>query len=205
VAKVFTMLAVSVDGFIAGPDDGPQLPLGRNGAQLFDFFEGKFGDTPSEFYPRFRMSRLSAEFFDKIARRGGAVISGRRTYDITNGWGGDSPLPGTPLFVLTHSVPEHRTVGPTPQTFVLDGIESAVAQATAAANGKDVSVMGSAPVQECVRAGLLDEIHLHLIPVLLGGGVRLFDHLGTEPTQLECIGVVDAPGVTHLSYRVSHS
>jgi dihydrofolate reductase len=107
--------------------------------------------------------------------------------------------------LLTHSVPEHRTVGPTPQTFVLDGIESAVAQATEAANGKDVSVMGSAPVQECVRAGLLDEIHIHLIPVLLGGGVRLFDHLGTEPTQLECIGVVDAPGVTHLSYRVLHS
>lgn len=85
---------------------------------------------------------------------------------------------------------------------MLDGIESAVGQATAAANGKDVSVMGSAPVQACLHAGLLDEIHLHLIPVLLGGGVRLFDHLGPDSIELECIGVVNAPGVTHLSYDV---
>jgi dihydrofolate reductase len=201
MAKVFTMLAASVDGFIAGPDDGPQFPLGRNGEQLFDFFES--GDTPSAFYPRFRMSRPSVQFFDALAARTGAVVSGRRTYDITNGWSGDSPLPGTPLFVLTHSVPEHPPTGQTPQTFVLDGIENAVAQAQAAANGKDVSVMGSAPVQECLRAGLLDEIHLHLIPVLLGGGVRLFDQLGSQPIPLECIAVVGAPGVTHLSYRVS--
>lgn len=201
MGKVFTMLAMSVDGFIAGPDDGLTLPLGRNGTQLFEFYAS--GDTASDFYPRFRMSRPSVQFFDAMARRAGAVVTGRRTYDITHGWGGDSPLPGTPLFVLTHSVPEDPPVGPTPQTFVLDGIESAVAQAKEAARGKDVSLMGSAPVQESLRSGLLDEIHLHLIPVLLGGGVRLFDHLGSESTRLECIGVVDAPGVTHLSYRVT--
>jgi hypothetical protein len=82
MAKVFTMLAVSVDGFIAGPDDGPDLPLGRDGSQLFDFFES--GNTPSAFYPQFRMQRPSAEFFDAMANRTGAVVSGRRTYDITN-------------------------------------------------------------------------------------------------------------------------
>jgi len=106
MAKTFTMLAASVDGFIAGPDDGAELPLGRNGSQLFDFFAA--GDTPSGFYPQFRMSSPSVGFFDGLARGTGAVISGRRTYDITNGWGGDSPLPGTPLFVLTHSAPRTR-------------------------------------------------------------------------------------------------
>jgi dihydrofolate reductase len=87
-------------------------------------------------------------------------------------------------------------------TFVTDGIESAVEQATAAAGGKDVSLMGAAAVQHALRAGLLDEIEIHLIPVLLCGGVRLLDHLGDHPVELERIEVVDAPGVTHLRYRV---
>lgn len=200
MAKVFTMHATSLDGYIAGPDDGPGAPLGTNGSRLFEFFYN--GDTPSRFYDQFKMSAASAGFFDKVASRGGAVISGRRTYDITNGWGGDSPLPGTPLFVLTHQPPADPPVGDTPQTFVTDGIESAVEQAKAAAGDKDVSVMGSAAVQECLRAGLLDEIHLHLIPVVLGGGVRTLDNVGSKLFELECFEVVDAPGVTHLSYRV---
>jgi dihydrofolate reductase len=200
MAKVFTMHATSLDGYIAGPEDGPGQPLGKNGERLFEFFYS--GDTPSRFYDQFKMSAASAAFFDRIASRCGSTISGRRTYDIANGWGGDSPLSGTPVFVLTHQPPTDPPVGPTPQTFVTDGIESAVDQAKAAAGGQDVSVMGSAAVQECLKAGLLDEIHLHLIPVVLGGGVRTLDHVGSTPFELECFDVVDAPGVTHLSYRV---
>jgi dihydrofolate reductase len=200
MAKVFTMHSTSLDGYIAGPDDGPGAPLGTNGDRLFEWFSD--GDTPSRFYDQFKMSAVSAAFFDGMAARSGAAICGRRTYDIANGFGGDSPLPGTPLFVLTHQPPADPPTGPTPQTFVTDGIERAVEQAKAAAGEQDVSVMGSAAVQECLRAGLLDEIHVHQIPVVLGGGVRTLDHLGPEPIELECIGVVDAPGVTHLSYRV---
>ena len=92
--------------------------------------------------------------------------------------------------------------GKSTYTFVTDGIESAVEQARAAAGGKDVSLMGAAAVQQALRAGLLDEIEIHLIPVLLAGGVRLLDHIGDDPVELERLEVVDAPGVTHLHYRV---
>jgi dihydrofolate reductase len=200
MAKVLTALAISVDGYIAGPDDSTEQPLGINGSRLFDWFFQ--GDTPSKFYRQFQMSASSAQFFDAFTSRCGAIITGRRTYDLVNGWSGTGPLPGTPLFVLTHREPEERPVGDPPYVYVTDGIESAVQQAMSAAQGKDVGVMGSAGVQQCLRAGLLDEIHLHLVPVLLGSGVRLFDHLGPDHIELKCIGVVDAPGVTHVSYRV---
>jgi dihydrofolate reductase len=197
---VLTTHSTSLDGFIAGPDDGPQQPLGTNGSRLFEWFFN--GDTSSRFYDRFRMSAASAAFFDEIAGRCGATITGRHTYDIAGAWGGDGPLPGAPVFILTHHVPDDPPVGTATYTYVTDGIESAVDQAKAAAGGKDVSVMGSAAVQQCLQAGLLDEIHMHLIPVVLGAGVRQLDHLGPAPIELECLGVVDAPGVTHLSYRV---
>jgi dihydrofolate reductase len=160
------------------------------------------GTRRASTYESFKLSAASAEVFDALAGRVGAVISGRRTYEITDGWGGDGPLPGAPLFVLTHQIPEHVPHGNSAYTFVTDGIESAIEQARAAAGGKDVSLMGSAAVQQALRAGLLDEIGIHLIPVLLGGGMRLLDHLGDEPVELERIEIVDAPGVTHLRYRV---
>jgi dihydrofolate reductase len=202
MSKVLVALATSLDGFIAGPDDSPQQPLGAGGSRLFDWYSD--GDTPSRYYPSFKLSAPSAAFFDEVVSRAGAVITGRRTYDISGAWGGSGPLPGAPLFVLTHQVPEDVPSGDPPYTFVTDGIESAVEQARAAAGGKDVSLMGSAAVQQCVRAGLLDEILVHLVPVLLGDGVRLLDHLGdAAPLELECVRVVDAPGVTHLQYRVT--
>ena len=200
MTKIFTALSASLDGFIAGPDDSPAQPLGKGGMRLFNWYSD--GDTPSRYYESFKLSAASAEVFDAMAGRVGAVISGRRTYDITDGWGGDGPLPGAPLFVLTHAVPQHVPQGKSAYTFVTDGIESAIEQARAAAGGKDVSLMGAAAVQQALRAGLLDEIQIHLIPVLLGGGVRLLDHLGDDPVDLERIEVVDAPGVTHLHYRV---
>lgn len=200
MSKVLTALSISLDGFIAGPEDGPGLPLGRGGTRLFDWFSD--GDTPSRFYPSFRLSAVSARVFDDTADAAGAVITGRRTYDISNAWGGQGPLPGVPLFVLTHLMPAEVPAGDPPYTFVTDGIESAVRQASVAAGDKDVHLMGSAAVQQCLRAGLLDEVRLAVIPVLLGGGVRLFDNIGEDSVGLEVAAVVDAPGVTHLRYRV---
>jgi dihydrofolate reductase len=129
-------------------------------------------------------------------------VTGRRTYDITNGWHGNGPLPGLPLFVVTHHVPKHVPQGESRYTFVTDGIATAIEQAKAAAGEKYVSLMGASVAQQCLRAGLLDEIQIHLVPVLLGGGVRLFDQLGRENIELETVRVLDAPGVTHLRYRV---
>jgi dihydrofolate reductase len=200
MTKIFTALSTSLDGYIAGADDGPQQPLGAGGGALFDWFSN--GDTPSRHYPAFRMSPVSAQFFDEIADRCGAMLSGRRTYDIAGAWGGSGPLPGVPLFVLTHRAPAKVPAGDPAYTFVTDGIESALDQARSAAAGKDVSLMGSAAVQQCLRSGLLDEITIHLVPVLLGGGVRLLDHLDGHAPKLDCIRVVEAPGVTHLTYRV---
>jgi dihydrofolate reductase len=200
MTKVTTGLAMSVDGFIAGPNDGTEHPLGIGGQRLFEWFTN--GDTQSRFYDSFRMSAASAAIFDDGAARVGAVITGRRTYDITNGWGGDGPLPGVPLFIMTHQIPTDVPVGKAPYTFVTDGIESAIVQARNAAGDKDVALMGSAAVQQALRAGLLDEFEVDVVPVLLGGGVRLLDHIGDSAVQLEKVLVVDAPDVTHMRYRV---
>jgi len=178
--------------------------------RLFDWYFD--GDTPIRHYqeaasrgvsvPPFKLSSSSAEVFEELIEGGGAVVTGRRTYDIAGAWGGNGPLPGLPLFVLTHNIPEHVPHGESRYTFVTDGVESAIEHAKAAAGDKYVSVMGASVPQQCLRAGLLDEIQIHLVPVLLGAGVRLFEHLGSESIELETIRVVDSPGVTHLRFRV---
>lgn len=201
MGKVTVGLTVSVDGYIAGPDDGMEHPLGTGGEPLFDWFFS--GDTPSRFGDMFKLDKVNAEIFDAGMQSVGAVLTGRRTYEITHGWGGGSPVPGTPLFVLTHRAPDQPPGTSVPHVFCTDGVEDAVERARAAAGDKDVGLMGSGPVQACLRAGLLDEIHLAVAPMLLGGGVRLFDHL-CGPVRLERTRVVEAPGVTHLSYRVPH-
>jgi dihydrofolate reductase len=210
VAKVIVALAMSLDGFIAGTGDGERQPLGEGGTRLFDWYFD--GDTPIRRYqqaggrgvsvPPFRLSSSSAEVFEGLVDSGGAVVTGRRTYDIAGAWGGNGPLPGLPLFVLTHRVPQRWPRGESSYTFVTDGVESAIEQAKAAAGDRHVSVMGASVPQQCLRAGLLDEIQIHLVPVLLGSGVRLFDHLGAGSVLLETIQVVDSPGVTHLRFRV---
>lgn len=210
MAGVIVALTMSLDGFVAGANDSVEAPLGTGGMHLFDWYFN--GDTPIRHYqaagergvpvPPFKLSRPSAEVFEELIETGGAVITGRRTYDIANAWEGNGPLPGLPLFIVTHHAPEHVPHGESHYTFVTDGVESAISQAKAAAGDKDVSLMGSSIPQQCLRAGLLDEIQIHLVPLLLGSGVRLFDHLGTDQIDLEIIRVVDAPGVTHLRYRV---
>jgi dihydrofolate reductase len=200
MATVFTSMSVSVDGYVAGPNDGTGQPLGVGGDMLFRWYTD--GEFPAAFYPDFRLSMESKLYFDAICTRTGAVVTGRRTYDIAHGWDGDGPLPGVPLVVLTHEVPDIVPHGSSTYLFVSEGIEAAIDKALAAAGGKDVSIMGSAAVQQALRSELLDEIHLSVVPVLLGGGVRLLDRFGGLATLLDCYSVVDAPGVTHLSYRV---
>lgn len=194
MAMVGTALSMSLDGFIAGPAGGAAA------AGLHDWLTA--GDTSSLFNRSFKMARPNAEFFDAGVAGTGAVVAGRRTYDVSEAWGGRGPLPGVPLFVLTHCVPEVVPEGEPPFTYVTAGIEAAVEQAQLAAGGKNVHLMGASIVQQCIQAGLLDELVISLVPVVLGSGVRLMDGLDPSKTQLRKVNVVDAPGVTHLTYRV---
>lgn len=200
--KVLAAVAVSLDGFIAGVDQTPQEALGVGGDRLFEWFHD--GDTPSRFYSWMRMSAASAQAFDGFIERIGAVLSGRRTYDISEAWHGEGELPGAPLFVLTHRAPAVVPAANPPYTFCTDGIDSAVAQARRAAGDKDVRLMGASVVQQCLGAGLLDELTIELVPIVLGRGVRLLDGLEPGNAAFALARVVDAPGVTHLTYRVSH-
>jgi dihydrofolate reductase len=131
----------------------------------------------------------------------GAIVSGRRMLDVAGAWGGKHPL-NVPVVVLTHRVPQEWVKEGSPFTFVTDGIHSAIAKAQQIAGDKSVGVGGADVARQCLKAGLLDEIAIDLVPVLLGGGVRLFEHLGIEPIELEIGSVIQAPGVTHLRYRV---
>jgi dihydrofolate reductase len=201
VGKVAMGLTMSLDGFIAGPNDGPGQPLGEGGMRLFEWYSS--GDTDYEMPGTdmvFRVSPQSAELLREAHSRMGAFVTGRRTFDITNGWGGRPPL-GVPAFVVTHTVPQEWVYEGSPFTFVTDGVESAVEQAKAVAGDKDVAVGAASIAQQCIRAGLLDEVHIDLVPVLLGSGVRLFDHLEGQ-VELERTRVVEAPGVTHMTFRV---
>jgi dihydrofolate reductase len=129
------------------------------------------------------------------------MVTGRRNFDLAGAWGGNPPT--SPCFVLTHNVPEDWAGEGSPFVFVTDGIESAVRQAREAAGDRDVEIGTPSTFQQALNAGLIDEIHIDLVPILLGDGIRLFDHLRIEPTDLEIIRVVPAPDVTHLRYRVA--
>ena len=183
--------STSIDGFIADA-------AGR-GDRLHAWLSA--GDTPSRVNPAFKMAADSARFFDEGVGRCGAVTSGRRTYDVSDAWGGAGPMPPLPLFVVTHHVPEKVLAGDPAYTFVTDGIESAVEQARRAAAGKDVVLMGASMVQQCMRAGLLDQLIISLVPVVLGDGVRLLDSIGLDGREFDIAGVINAPGVTHLTYH----
>jgi len=202
MGKVTSGLTMSLDGFIAGPNDGPEHPLGEKGMRLFAWYES--GDTeytvPSGGMT-FKVSPQSAEMLNEAFSSIGAIVTGRRTFDITNGWGGRHPL-DVPIVVLTHSVPEGWDYEGSPFTFVTDGVESAVEQARELAGEKDVAVGAASLVQQCLQAGLLDEVHVDLVPVLLGGGVRMFDNLGPEHIELESTEIIEAPDVTHMTFRV---
>src|SRR5919107_6219238 len=165
MGKVSVALTMSLDGFIAGPNDGPEQPLGEDGERLFEWFS--LGDTEYGLPGTdmvFRVSPQSAEMLREAHAGMGAFVTGRRTFDLANGWGGNPPL-GVPTFVVTHTVPEEWVYEGSPFTFVTDGVEGAVEQARAVAGDKAVAVVAASIVQQCIRAGLLDEIHVDLVPV----------------------------------------
>lgn len=196
MSKVFSSHSVSVDGYITGRDPGPGRGLG-DGGMLFDWFGN--GDTPSQVFEGFRLSEPSARVFDALAERVGASLAGRNTYDDSERFGdGGGPHPTAPLFVLSHR-PAPRMTGR--QTLITTGIEDAIEAARKAAGDKDVALMGGGVVTEALKAGLVDELILHQVPVLLGAGRPFFQTL-PEQVRLRLIDAVAAPGVTHLHYAV---
>jgi dihydrofolate reductase len=187
---------MSLDGFIAGSGDDVQrvfawMSLGDTELNLSS------GDTDFDL----KVSSESAESFDEAMQSTGAIVSGRRMFDVAGAWGGKHPM-GVPVVVVTHNVPQEWDYAGSPFTFVTDGVESALEKAREIAGDKNIGVGGANIARQCLKLGLLDEIHIDLVPVLLGQGVRLFERLGIEPVELESTGVSAAPGVTHLSYRV---
>lgn len=194
-------ITMSLDGFIGGPNDGPEMPLGEGGERLHEWVYDLASWREPHGLPGGKTNRDS-EVLDEAFRSAGAVVVGRRMFDNAKGWG-DNPPFRVPVFVLTHETREEVAKGETTFTFVTDGIESALERATAAAGHKDVSIGGGANTsQQYLKAGLLDEIQIHVVPLLLGGGIRLFDGSGAEQIELEKTRVIDSPGVTHLRFRV---
>jgi dihydrofolate reductase len=201
MGKVTFNMTMSLDGFVAGPNDGPENGLGDGGERLFDwYFNGDTEIPISDGNMVLKVSAQSAKILNDAIERNGAGVWGRRTFDIAKAWGGHPP--GRPCFILTHNVPQEWVFEGSPFTFITDGVGSAIRQAKQAAGDKDVVVCTASILQQCLNAGLMDEIHIDLAPILLGSGVRLFDNLETGPLELERIRVVEAPGVTHLGYRV---
>ncbi len=188
MTKLIADMSMSLDGKIATPDDDI--------SRLVRWFFA--GDT--EVGP-FRVSKGSAALLTEAFERIGALVGGRRYFDLAQGWGGRHPM-GVPVYILTHEPPADWPADSSIK-FVTDGVESAVEQARAAAGGKDVGVATPSVVRQCLDAGLLDEIWVDLVPVLLGGGTPFFEQLGTAPVPLEGpVAVQEGTGVTHLRYRV---
>jgi dihydrofolate reductase len=213
MAKLILDISMSLDGFVAEPNQTLDEPLGQGGDQLHEWaFAAKswresHGLSGGE-------TNVDSEVIEESLRNTGATLMGRRMFSGGEGpweddlnadaWWGDDPPFHHPVFILTHHAREPVTKqGGTTFTFVTDGIESALEQAQAAAGDKHVAIGGGANVaQQYLEAGLLDALQIHLGPALLGGGVRLFEDLGPERPALECTRVIESPAVTHLRYRV---
>jgi dihydrofolate reductase len=201
MGKVIFNMTMSLDGFVAGPNDSPENGLGDGGEGLFDwYFKGDTEIELSEGTPTLKISKQSAELLKEAINTYGAGVWGRRTFDIAHAWGGHPP--GSPAFIVTNNVPQEWVKEGSPFIFVTDGVESAIHQAKKAAGEKDVVICTPSILQQALKAGLVDEIHIDVAPILIGGGVSLFDHLGMGPINLECIGNVQTPHVTHLGFRV---
>jgi dihydrofolate reductase len=199
MTKVVAIMSMSLDGYVADADDGV--------TEVFDwYFSGdvdiSMPSTSSDM--TFHVSAPSADHLRGLMAEVGAMLTGRRTFERADGWGGQHPW-NVPAFVVTHHVPDGWPRPGSTVQFVTDGIESAVARAKAAADPKSVGVHGAQTIQQCLNAGLLDELHIDLAAVLLGAGVRLFDHPGNTPVVLGNPTVVTGVGVTHLRYPVHTS
>ena len=195
MSKMVAIMSMSLDGYVADPNDGV--------AEVFDWYLTS-GDveihTGGSAPMTFRVSEPSAEHLRVLTSGLGAVLTGRRTFDVAQGWGGNHAW--GPAFVLTHQIPAGWPRPDSTVHFVTDGIESAVNQAKAAAAGKSVGVHGADTIQQLLNTGLLDELSIDVAAVLLGSGVRLFDHLAVTPAVLGNPTVIPGFGVTHLRYPV---
>lgn len=207
--SVTCQISVSLDGFVAGPNQSLENPIGEGGMRLHewvfvtDSWRAQQGLEGGE-------RNADAEVIDEVVQGVGAYIMGRKMFgggagpwDVTwTGWWGESPPFHAPVFVLTHHPREPLSMkGGTTFTFVTDGIQSALEQARAAAGEKDVAIAGGATVvQQYLAAGLLDELYLHIVPIILGAGERLLEDVG-DPA-LEPVKVIASPAVSHIKYRV---
>src|SRR4051812_14781314 len=190
MSKVVALMSMSLDGYVADANDGV--------AEVFDWYtsgdvEVSTASTRSAGMT-FHVSPPSADHLKSLVAEVGAMLTGRRTFERADGWGGRHPW-DIPAFVVTHEVPDGWPRPGSTVEFVTDGIETAVARARAAAAPKSVGVHGAQTIQQCLDAGLLDELHIDLAAVLLGGGVRLFDHLANAPVMLGNPVVVAGVGV----------
>ncbi len=207
--RVTCQISISLDGFVAGPNQSPENPIGEGGMRLHDWafatqsWRTRHGVEGGE-------QSVDAEVIDQSTRGIGAYIMGRKMFgggegpwdEGWKGWWGEDPPYHVPVFVLTHHARAPLAMqGGTSFTFVTDGIESALEQAREAAGDDDIAIAGGASaVQQYLAAGLLDELHLHIVPIVLGAGERLLDGVG-DP-QLEPVEVIASPAVTHVRYRV---
>lgn len=212
MGRVVADISTSLDGYVAGPDQSLDDPLGKGGEQLHEWAFGlrawreRHGMSGGDTGP-------VNDLVEEGIRATGATIMGRRMYSggqgpweddpNADGWWGDDPPFHHPVFVLTHHPRERREMqGGTSFTFVTDGIDSALEQARDAAGDKDMTIGGGAEaIQQFLEAGLVDELQIHVVPVLLGGGARLLDRVGPDDVELETTTVMEAAGVVHLRYR----
>jgi dihydrofolate reductase len=203
MGSVISDMTMSLDGYIAGPNVSIELPLGIGGEQLHTWMyrltswreaQGIGGGTTNP----------DSEVIEEASGRVGAFVMGRRMYDTGEGPWGDIPPFRRPVFVVTHRPRQTLAMeGGTTFTFVTDGVESAVAQARAAAGRRDVGISGGASIiQQAIAAGLLDELQVHVSPLLLGDGTRLFERLAGGPIELTTTRVIDSPHVTHLRFQI---
>jgi dihydrofolate reductase len=191
MATVVADMSMSLDGYVAGPGDDV--------TQVFDWImTGEVTVPTTNPGMAFQTDAQNAEIWKSALDDVGAVITGRRTFDLAGGWGGMHPI-GAPVFILTHNPPDG--FDDAPFTFVTDGIESGVDQAKAAAGDKLVGVGGASTAQQALNAGLLDAVRVTLVPVLLGDGIPFFGKVENGPVWFETPEVVETGPVTHLYFR----
>ena len=197
-------MSMSLDGYVAGPNAGAGNPLGDGGVRIQQWMFDLASFREIQGLSGEQTNKDDEELRQRFAPTG-AVVMGRRMFDEGEGPWGDNPPYHMPVFVVTHQARERLVKeGGTTFTFVTDGIESALQQAKAAAGDKNVNISGGADtVQQFIRARLLDELEIHLAPLLFGEGIRLFDKMGPEHIELENMRVVTSPKVTHLRFRVA--
>lgn len=196
-------MSMSVDGYVAGPNAGAGNPLGDEGVSIQQWMFDLASFREIQALTGGQTNKDDEELRERFAPTG-AVVMGRRMFDEGEDPWGDNPPYHMPVFVVTHEARDRLVKdGGTTFTFVTDGIESALEQAKAAAGDKNVNIAGGADtVQQFIKAGLLDELEIHLAPLLFGEGIRLFDRMGPEHIELENIRVVASPRVTHLRFRI---